>query len=520
MEEDIQMPRQMRKSTWKKRTGKFRYDIHPWVFFVSTVIILLGVILTLAAGDVALEAFGAIQGWITTHFGWFYILVMNLVLVFCIALIFTKYAAMRLGGEDAEPEFSIIGWFAMLFSAGMGIGLLFFGVAEPMYHYLDNPLGESESIEAARMSMEITFLHWGFHPWAIYAVVGLGIGFFGFSEKLPLSIRNIFYPVLGRRIYGPIGNFIDILATIATLFGVATSLGLGVQQINAGISHLTGIPENTFVQGLLIAGITAIALWSVLRGLDAGIKLLSQINIGIAAVLMLFVFILGPTLFILTGLLENTGNYLQTLPSLALWSEAYDEGGWQSAWTLFYWAWWIAWSPFVGMFIARVSYGRTIRQYLTGVLLVPVAVTFVWLTVFGNSAIYIEHFGAGGIADAVLENMSVSLFVFLDQFPLGMLTSILAVLVVITFFVTSSDSGSMVIDIINAGGNPDPPKIQRVYWVVLEGLVAGVLLVGGGLVALQTASLITGLPFAIIIFIMCWSLFKGLRRHWLKYYED
>ena len=520
MEEDSQMPRQMRKATWKKKTGRFRYDIHPWVFFISTAIILLGVIITLAAGEAALEAFEAIQGWITTHFGWFYILVMNLVLVFCIALIFTKYAGMRLGGEDAEPEFSIIGWFAMLFSAGMGIGLLFFGVAEPMYHYLDNPLGESESIEAARTSMELTFLHWGFHPWAIYAVVGLGIGFFGFSEKLPLSIRNIFYPVLGRRIYGPIGNFIDILATIATLFGVATSLGLGVQQINAGISHLTGIPENTFVQGLLIAGITALALWSVIRGLDAGIKFLSQVNIAIAGILMLFVLILGPTLFILTGLLENTGNYLQNLPSMSLWAETYDEGGWQSAWTLFYWAWWIAWSPFVGMFIARVSYGRTIRQYLTGVLLVPVAVTFVWLTVFGNSAIYLEHFAEAGIADAVLANMPVSMFVFLEQFPLGMLTSILAVLVVITFFVTSSDSGSMVIDIINAGGNPDPPRIQRTYWVVLEGLIAWVLLMGGGLVALQTAALITGLPFAIIIFIMCWSLFKGLRRHWNKYYED
>ena len=520
MEEETPMPRQMRKSTWKKRTGWLRYDIHPWVFFVSTAVILLGVILTLLAGDAAEVFFGDVQGWITTHFGWFFILVMNLVLVFCIALIFTKYAGMRLGGEDAEPEFTVIGWFAMLFSAGMGIGLLFFGVAEPMYHYMDNPLTGSETVEAARVSMEITFLHWGFHPWAIYAVVGLGIGFFGFSEKLPLSIRNIFYPVLGRRIYGPIGNFIDILATIATLFGVATSLGHGVQQINAGISHLTGLPENVFVQAILIAGITALALWSVIRGLDAGIKFLSQVNIAIAAVLMLFVFILGPTLFILTGLLENTGNYLQTLPSLALWSEAYGEGGWQSAWTLFYWAWWIAWSPFVGMFIARVSYGRTIRQYLTGVLLVPVAVTFVWLTVFGNSAIYIEHFGAGGIADAVMESMPVSLFVFLEQFPLGLVTSILAVLVVITFFVTSSDSGSMVIDIINAGGNPDPPKIQRVYWVVLEGLVAAVLLVGGGLVALQSAALITGLPFAIIIFIMCWSLFKGLRRHWLKYYED
>ncbi len=523
MEEETPMPRRMRKATWKNLDRKYlKYDIHPWVFFISTAIILLGVILTIWAGEAAQEFFGTIQDGISDYAGWFFILVMNLVLVFCIVLIFTKYSRMRLGGEDAEPEFSVIGWFAMLFSAGMGIGLLFYGVAEPMFHYLSNPLVEDKTLEAARSSMELTFLHWGFHPWAIYAVVGLGIGFFGFSEKLPLSIRNIFYPVLGRRIYGPIGNFIDILATIATLFGVATSLGLGVQQINAGLSHIFDfIPQSAFVQAILIAGITALALWSVIRGLDAGIKFLSQVNIVIAGGLMLFVFILGPTLFILNGFVENTGNYLQSLPSLAFWGETYtDEGGWQNAWTLFYWAWWIAWSPFVGMFIARVSYGRTIREYLAGVLLVPVVVTFVWLSVFGNSAIFLEHFGDGGIAQAVQDNIPVSLFVFLEQFPLGLLTSILAVLVVITFFVTSSDSGSMVIDIINAGGNPDPPKIQRVYWVVLEGLVAAVLLAGGGLVALQSAALATGLPFAVIIFIMCWSLFKGLRRHWYKHYED
>ncbi len=506
--------------TWKNLDRKFlRYNIQPWVFFGGAGLIIVGVVLTLLAGEAAESFFASIQDWIANQAGWFFILVMNTVLIFCIILILSKYSTMRLGGEDAEPEFSVTGWFAMLFSAGMGIGLLFYGVAEPMFHYVANPLSEPGTPESAQKAMELTFLHWGFHPWAIYAMVGLGLAFFGFSKGLPLSIRNIFYPLLGDKIYGPIGNLIDILATIATLFGVATSLGLGVQQVNAGLSHLFGIPQNVVVQSILIAGITAIAVWSVVRGLDAGIKVLSQFNMIVAGVLMLFVFLLGPTLFILNGLLENTGNYLQNLPSLALWNEAFEEGGWQNAWTIFYWGCWIAWSPFVGMFIARVSYGRTIREYLLGVLIVPVGVTIVWMTVFGNSAIFIEHYGAGGMARAVQDNIPVSLFVFLENFPLDIVTSLLAVVVIITFFVTSSDSGSMVIDIITAGGNPNPPKPQRVFWAVSEGVVAAVLLLGGGLVALQMAAIITGLPFAIIIFIMCWSVFKGLRDHWETYYE-
>lgn len=506
--------------TWKNLKAKiFKYDIDPQMFFGGALFIIVTVILTLLTGEAAERFFGSIQAWISNFAGWFFILVMNTVLVVCVVLIFSKYSVMKLGGEDSEPEFSNIGWFAMLFSAGMGIGLLFYGVAEPMFHYVANPLSEPGTKESARKSMELTLLHWGFHPWGIYALVGLGLAFFGFSKGLPLSIRNIFYPLLGEKIYGPVGSLIDILATIATLFGVATSLGLGVQQVNAGLSHLFDIPQNAGIQSLLIMFITLIATWSVVRGLDGGIKLLSQFNIIVAGLLMIFVFILGPTLFILSGILENTGNYLQNLPSMAFWSETFGSGQWQSAWTIFYWGWWIAWSPFVGMFIARVSYGRTIREFLLGVLLVPVAVTIVWMTVFGNTAIYIEHFGAGGIAAAVQENIPVSLFIFLENFPLQTLTSILAVIVIGTFFVTSSDSGSMVIDIITAGGNPNPPKPQRVFWAVSEGVVAAVLLVGGGLVALQTAAIITGLPFAIIIFIMCWSLFRGLKQHWEEHYE-
>lgn len=507
--------------TWSNFDNKyFQYDIHPWVFFIGGGIILLGVILALIAGDSATEVFKNVQGWIANYTGWFFVLVMNIVLVFCIILIFTEFANYKIGGEEAEPEFSTMGWFAMLFSAGMGIGILFYGVAEPMFHYTSNPITEPGTTESAKAALELTFLHWGLHPWAVYALVGLALAFFGYSEGLPLSIRNIFYPLLGDKIYGWIGNLIDILATVATLYGVATSLGLGVQQVNAGLAHLFDIPQNSTVQVLLIAGITAIATWSVVRGLDSGIKLLSEINIFFASALMLFVLILGPTLFIFNGFLENIGNYVQNLPSLATWNETYSATNWQNGWTIFYWGWWIAWSPFVGMFIARVSYGRTIREYLLGVLFVPATVTFFWMTVFGNSAIYIEMFGSGGLADAVSNNIPVSLFVFLENFPLSTITSILAVIVIITFFVTSSDSGSMVIDIITAGGNPDPPRPQRLFWAISEGVVAAVLLLGGGLVALQTASIITGLPFAVVILLMCWAVYKGLADYRDKLEEE
>ncbi len=520
MSEDLRTTSRRTTATWQNLENKIlKYDIHPWVFFGGGAVIILGVALTLIAGETASTLFSSVQTWIATYTGFFFVLVMNVVLVFCFFLLFTKMASMRIGGEDAEPEFSTMGWFAMLFSAGMGIGILFYGVAEPMFHYVANPLSEPGSPEAARMAMELTFLHWGLHPWGIYALVGLGLAFFGFSEGLPLSIRNIFYPLLGDKIYGPIGNLIDVLATVATLYGVATSLGLGVQQVNAGLAHLFGIPQNPWVQCGLIALITAIATWSVVRGLDAGIKFLSELNMAAAGLLMLFVLLLGPTQFILNGILENIGNYIQDFAHLATWNETYTNGEWQNGWTVFYWGWWIAWSPFVGMFIARVSYGRTIREYLLGVLLVPVAVTFVWMTVFGNSALFIEHFGAGGLAKAVQENIPVSLFVFLEHFPLSMLTSLLAVVVVITFFVTSSDSGSMVIDIITAGGNPDPPTPQRLFWAVLEGVVAAVLLLGGGLVALQTAAITTGLPFAVVILMMCWAVYRGLHNHWMRYYD-
>jgi choline/glycine/proline betaine transport protein len=497
----------------KESTSWFRIDIHPWVFFIAGGLIIFSVAFTIVFQQYVGNVFETIQSGVASYAGWFFVLTMNIILVFVFSLLLGRFGDIRLGGDDAVPEFSTWGWFAMLFSAGMGIGLLFYGVAEPMFHFVASPLAEPGTAEAARRAMDLSFLHWGLHPWAIYALVGLSLAFFCFNKGLPLSIRTVFYPLIGERIYGPIGNAVDILATVATLFGVATSLGLGVQQVNAGLDHLFGIGQTPLIQLLLIAGITGVATWSVVMGLDGGIRRLSQINILLAAALLFFVLFLGPTLFILNAFVENIGFYVQHFPQLSTWNETYENTAWQNAWTVFYWGWWIAWSPFVGMFIARVSYGRTIRQFILGVLFVPTLITFLWITVFGNSAINIEMFGAGDIAKAVQENIPVSLFVLLENFPLSSVTSLLAIFVVMSFFVTSSDSGSMVIDIITAGGNPDPPVLQRLFWAILEGVVAAALLVGGGLVALQTAAIATGLPFALVLLAMCYSLHRGLAEY-------
>jgi len=491
----------------------FHLDVHPQVFFISAGLIILFVVSTIFFQKYMGDVFQQMQSAMSSYAGWFFIWTVNIVLVFMLVMLAGRFSNIRLGGPDAKPEFSTIGWFSMLFSAGMGIGLLFYGVAEPMFHFVANPLTEPGTTEAARKSMDITFLHWGLHPWAIYALVALSLAFFSFNKGLPLSIRTAFYPLLGERIYGWPGNIIDILATVATLFGVATSLGLGVQQVNAGLDYLLGIGQSPKIQVILITGITLIATWSVIKGLDKGIRRLSEINISFAALLALFVLLVGPTVFILDALLENIGYYIQHLPQLSTWNETYEQTAWQQGWTIFYWSWWIAWSPFVGMFIARVSYGRTIREFILGVMLVPTFITFLWITIFGNTALFIEMFGSGGIAKTVQENIPVSLFVLLEKFPLGVITSSLSIVVIITFFVTSSDSGSMVIDIITSGGNPNPPVLSRLFWAIMEGAVAAALLVGGGLVALQTATITTGLPFAIVILGMCFALYRGLSEY-------
>jgi len=499
-----------------KQSAK-RVAINPPVFFGSAALILAFVIFGAGFSELASELFGRIQSTIVESFGWFYLLAVAVFLIFSLGLAISSFGHIKLGPDHSEPDYSYLSWFAMLFSAGMGIGLLFFGVAEPIMHFSTPPLGEGGTVEAAREAMSITFFHWGLHAWAIYAVVGLALAYFGFRHKLPLTMRSALYPLIGERIYGPIGHIVDIFAVLGTMFGIATSLGLGVLQINAGLSYLFDMPESVYLQIGLIAGITLLATVSVVAGLDAGIKRLSQLNLLLAVALMLFVLFAGPTLFLLQSLVQNTGMYLNEVVSKTFNLYAYEPNSWIGGWTLFYWGWWIAWSPFVGMFIARVSRGRTIREFVLGVLFVPVGFTFMWMTFFGGTAIHMELGELTGvIAGAVSENVPIAIFTMFEQLPFSTVASALATLLVMTFFVTSSDSGSLVIDTITSGGHPKPPVWQRIFWALTEGLVAAVLLLAGGLTALQTASIASALPFVVVMLVVCFGLLQGLRMEGLK----
>lgn len=488
------------------------FDIHKPVFWPATVLIVIFITITLVVGQPMEDIFEDIKSFITEKTGWAFIIGVNVFIIFCFYIGFSKYGTIRLGGKQAETEFSTLAWFSMLFSAGMGIGLLFWGVAEPVSHYANPPSGESFSIPSATRAMNLSFLHWGFHAWAIYAVVALSLAFFSYNKKLPLTIRSVFHPVLGDRIYGWMGDTIDVFAVLATLFGLATSLGLGVKQISGGLFYLFGLPNTSGVQILLLIGITLIATISVFSGIEKGVKFLSEWNVRIAGILLLFVLIVGPTLFIFKSFIQNFGNYIDNIISVSTWAEAYQEEGWQGDWTLFYWAWWISWSPFVGMFIARVSKGRTIREFIFGVLLVPTILTFFWLTTLGGSAIYLDMQQEGHqLAESIVADESTALFVFLNEFPFSTVGSIIGILLVTSFFVTSSDSGSLVIDTITAGGKTDAPVGQRIFWALSQGAVAAVLIFGGGLVALQTAAISTGLPFLFVLLFMVYSLYKGLK---------
>lgn len=493
-----------------------RKTIEPIVFWSSVVLIVFFVFLSFVYTQQMGDAFETAQGLFSTYAGWIYILGVNSFLIFTLWLLFSKYGNIRLGGKGARPEFRTKSWLAMLFSAGMGIGLVFWSVAEPVYHFSSPPMNvDAGTAEAASMAMTITFFHWGFHAWGVYAVIALALAFAAFNKGQPLTIRAAFYPLLGDKIYGPIGHTIDIIAVLATMFGLATSLGLGVQQVNAGLTTLFGVSSSVTVQIILIAVITLIAIGSVVSGLDKGVRLLSELNMGLAALLMLFLFAVGPTLFILDSVVQNFGSYLQHLAQLSTWTESYDQTEWQHGWTIFYWAWWIAWSPFVGMFIARISKGRTIREFVMGVLFVPTILAMIWMTVFGGTALHEELNGNAGIAEAVNADVATALYVLLDNFPLSDLTSVIAIVVVTTFFVTSSDSGSLVIDTITSGGHPNPPVGQKIFWATAEGIVASSLLLAGGLSALQAGAILTGLPFTIVLFFMCFSLRKGLHEEWL-----
>jgi len=602
-------------------------EAHPIVFPASAGLLVAFVVLAALLPRESLIVFNQVRDVISEHFSWLYVASMTGFLVFALWLCFSRFGSIRLGKDDEKPEFPTITWFAMLFSAGMGIGMLFFGVAEPMAHLMSPPVGEGGDLAAARQAMAITLFHWCLHPWALYAIVAMALAYFGFRRGLPLSFRSVFYPLIGDRIHGRLGDAIDIMAVLATLFGLATSLGLGAKQVNAGLAHVFGLPQGTGVQIILIACITAMAVASLVSGLDVGIRRLSEGNMVLAGLLCLFLFVAGPTILLLNTMVDNVGGYVTDMPNRSFWTASYEEASqasWFGGWTVFYWGWWIAWSPFVGMFIARVSRGRTIRQFVTGVLLVPSAVAVVWMTGFGNSAMlqeigdpHVENveerlaarpthpfpvlvtdqehklplseegklvapdakgvakprgilleeeegllvsattktpveyrhsvlvdsrtgspyepagpevFGGryqaeqrdltlgGYLSSTVLnpehsatwDTKATAMFVMLESYPWTWLTALIGTLSVILFFVTSSDSASMVADMIASGGSENPTTGTRLFWGILEGSLAAVLLGAGGLVALQTGSIALGLPFCLIILVMCYSLFRGL----------
>ncbi|MEF2551409.1 BCCT family transporter [Aurantimonas sp. A2-1-M11] len=494
---------------------RFGLDIHNPVFPISAGVIIAFVTFTLLFPTLADGFFGWLRPAITSTFDWLFILAGDIFVLFCLFLVVSPYGKIRLGGKDARPDYGYFGWFAMLFAAGMGIGLMFYGVSEPITHFTAAmeggsaaPLGGAPGdIEAARrLGMAATIYHWALHPWAIYAVVALALAFFSYNLGLPLTIRSAFYPLLGERTWGWPGHLIDILAVFATLFGLATSLGFGAEQAVSGLNFLFGVPDTLMSKIVLIALITGVALISVVAGLDGGVKRLSEVNMVLAILLMTFIFAVGPTMDLLYGFFGNSVAYLREVIPLSNPFGRTDDG-YRTGWTTFYWAWWISWSPFVGMFIARVSRGRTVREFITCVLLIPTVVSIIWMTIFGGTALTETIAGYAGIVEA---DLSVKLFAMLSQLPLASISSFIGIILVIVFFVTSSDSGSLVIDTITAGGKIDAPVPQRIFWATFEGLVAITLLIGGGLAALQGAAITTGLPFAILLLVLCYSTMRGL----------
>jgi betaine/carnitine transporter, BCCT family len=502
------------------KLGPIPLDIHNPVFVVAGLGTIFFVVVTLLFPDAAGTFFEGIFVWLTSNFDWFFLLAGNAFVLFGIVLILTPLGNVRLGGKDARPDYSYPGWFAMLFAAGMGIGLMFFGVAEPVDHYLTSvaedagepaswaPLGGAagDPEAAVRLGLAASVYHWGLHPWAMYATVALALAFMTYNRGLPLSIRSAFYPIFGNRIWGPLGHVIDVVAVFATLFGLATSLGFGAEQATAGISFLFGFGDSLAFTVALIVAITGVATLSVMAGLDRGVKRASQINMVLAVLLLVFVLLVGPTWLLLSGFASGLAAYTQEFVALSNPFGRADDN-FREGWTAFYWAWWISWSPFVGMFIARVSRGRTVREFMICVLLIPSIVCALWMSVFGGAAL---HQLGEGLTDLQEASTELRLFVMLAELPLASITSFVAIILVIVFFVTSSDSGSLVIDTITSGGKTDGPLPQRIFWCIFEGLVAIALLVGGGLAALQAMAVATGFPFAMLLLVMCVAIVLGL----------
>ena len=555
--------------TYLAKSG-FLKGLNPTAARISMAVIVLFVLFSTLMTEMASQLFEAIKNYVILGLNWYYIGVVAFFIFFVIWLLLSRYGNVRLGDDDEQPEFSYFSWFAMLFSAGMGIGLVFWSIAEPINHFQDNPfITEGLTPEAAQVAMRLTFLHWGLHPWAIYAIVGLSLAYFAYRKKLPLTIRSALYPLIGDKIYGPLGHAADVVAVFGTVFGLATSLGLGIQQLDTGLAHFFGYDSYATVEAvakeayvveqcagltdeaektscveaatkeyqspfpmiliLLIAVITAIATGSEVSGLHRGVKFFSGMNLWLSVFLLLFLFLFGPTRYLLNTLVQGTGDYLTTIIPLSFWTDAYKNTGWQDTWTTFYWGWWIAWAPFVGIFIARISRGRTIREFLLGVLLVPTALSFVWLTCFGGTALYLELFhtvvneagetvtaiGQAGIVEAVKNDMTIALYTTFEKMDLDIIGTIaagVATLLIVTYFITSSDSASLVVCTILSMGDEEPLTRHRVFWGVSEGVVAGVLLLLGGLQALQAAAITVALPVSLIVLVMVYGLVKALRQ--------
>jgi BCCT family betaine/carnitine transporter len=506
---DVPNPQEAEHEIGEHNIQVLGLDIHNPVFAVSAILVVVFVVGTLLFLHQAAVLFTQMRLWITSTLDWFFMIAANVLVLFCLGVAVSRLGRIRLGGPEATPRYGYPGWLAMLFAAGVGIGLMFFGVLEPVTHTLNPPLGidPADTDRSRAVGMSAAIMHWGLHAWAIYALVGLALAYFCFNQGLPLTLRSAFFPLIGKRVWGPVGHFIDITAVLATLFGLAVSLGYGAEQIAGGLNYLFDVPINNATKVALIIAIISVALVSVVAGLDKGVKRLSEINMIMAAMLFAFVFIAGPTLVILATMGNAIVDYLSYLPGLSNWVGR-EDSDFLHGWTVFYWAWWIAWSPFVGMFIARVSYGRTVREFITWVLIIPTVIGILWMSNFGGTALH-QLFSDGyqGVAGSVPE---LALFKMLEQLPMTELVSTVSVFLIAIFFITSADSGSLVMDIITAGGKFNAPVQQRVFWCVLAGLVAIALMLGGGMASLQALTISVGLPFGVVLLIMCVGLFKGL----------
>lgn len=513
------------KKLHERNFNRLGFDLHPSVSLISAILILIFIGITLFNPTATNAYLIGLQRKITGNLNWFFVISVNIFLLFPIFLMISKFGEIRLGGPKAKPEYSNFAWYSMLISAGMGIGLVFFGVAEPLFHV--NTILPHNNSTSQVQALATTFLHWGLHPWGIYSLISLALAFFAYNRGLPLSLRSVFYPILKDRVFGKIGDIIDITAVISCLFGLATSLGYGAQQINSGLNYLFGIPQGTKIQVFIIVIITLIATLSVVSGIGKGVRILSELNIKMAGLFLIVILILGPTLFIFRSFGNSIGYYLNNFFELSFFSE--NGSGWQGSWTIFYWTWWISWSPFVGMFIARVSKGRTIREFIFAILIIPVLLSFIWFTTFGATAFYQNAITGGELLKAVNTDTSTALFAMIQGMDISnilkTIISIIGTFLVISFFVTSSDSGSLVVDNLTSGGKLNSPILQRIFWALTEGAIAISLLISGGneaLNALQTGVILSGLPFTIILLIMMYSLYLGLKTdlHKLKEYRE